>query len=85
MDIKKSRAELRPARVIHRAAEIADQMEKQRVGPRDPEQNIGSKHIDVGGMRAFFTLKGELKATAWTTARYGEEQLAAIKEYAEAD
>lgn len=85
LDIKKSRSELRPARLIHRAAELLQQFEAERVDAKPIDKNAGAKHIDIGGNRAFFSLRSELKATAWAQQRYAEAQLTALREYAEAD
>lgn len=85
LDIQKSRAVLRPARLIHRAAELLQQVEAERIDAKDVEKNAGAKHIDIGGNRGFFSLRSELKATTWAQQRYSKDKLIALREYDEAD
>lgn len=53
--------------------------------PQSVPKNVGSKIIEVGGRRAFFTLKAELKATLCVALRYTSDEIHAIKEYAQSD
>lgn len=82
---KKTREEMRPARGIHRAAEYLDQVELDKAYPQSVVQNVGSRIIEVGTTRAFYTIKGELKPTVYASLRYTSDELKATKEFAEAD
>lgn len=85
LDVKKTRAELAPARAIHRCGEIIQDLESRRPGGHRVEKNVGSKVVCVGGSRAFFTLHGQMKATYWATRRYAPQEVESVLEYSAAD
>lgn len=83
--MKKTRAELAPARAIHRCGEIVQDLEARRPDGQRVEKNAGSKVVCVGGNRAFFTLHGQMKATCWATKRYAPQEVESVLEYSAAD
>lgn len=85
LDVRKSREELRPARLIHRATEILTEIEARSHHAKQVFKHIVSKCISVGDYKAFFTLKGPLKPSMSASMRYSETELSNICEYANSD
>lgn len=79
LDRKKTGEEMRPARVIRRAAEYCDQVELGKADPQSVLKKVGSKIIEVGGTRACFALKGELRPTLYAALRYSAGEIRAIR------
>ena len=86
LDVKKSRAELRPARITHRVTEMIEEMEKAEQTPLPVTKRMNGKYVEVGVRNTV----GQVRNGAWTwTAfakdRYTEEQLKVAKTFAESE
>ena len=55
LDAKKERSELRPARLVHRAAECLEDVEASREDKAPIVQDLIGKVIKVGGSRVGFS------------------------------
>ena len=86
-DAAKTRAELLPARLVHRCATALTSAESQRVeGERlEIEKVMKGKQVKLGGKVAAFTLKGELLWTSEATNRYSQESLQMMKGWIQAE
>ena len=85
LDAAKTRSELKPARIIHRAFTALSEQEKELTDPSVLEKNMKGKQIKMGKTVLAFTLNSELK---WTTAakqRYGEEPCELMKAWIESE
>jgi hypothetical protein len=85
LDAKKERAELKPARVIHRIAEVLQEFENNRDDKGEVKKDTIGKTVSVSGHRACFTLNGSLKWSAWAVARYPQSELEWAQAFAESD
>jgi hypothetical protein len=85
LDAKKERAELRPARIIHRIAQVLQELENGRDDKGEVKKDTIGKIVSVGGHRACFTLHGSLKWSAWSVARYPQSELEWAQAFAESD
>lgn len=85
MDRKKSRQEIRPARIIHRAAEILENFEWDRPNAGRIGKHVGSKYISIDGIRMFYMLRGELMHTVHAALRYSKDELDQIRGFAQGD
>lgn len=85
MDRKKSRQEMRPARIIHKTAEILESFEWDRPNAGRVEKNVGSKYVSVDGFRMFYTLRGALMHTVHASLRYSADELDQIRGFAQED
>ena len=76
LDAAKTRAELKPARIIHRAFTALSEEEKELDEPKELEKNLRGKQIKLKGGNTVlaYTLNSELKWTNAAKQRYGDEQ-----------
>lgn len=81
LDIQKSRDQLRPSRMTHRACEVIEDFERARPDAMTVEKLLASKTIKVGGNRVAFVLDNTIRFTVWAMARYSHEQLDIVKGY----
>ena len=85
LDAAKTKAELKPARLIHRAMTALTEQEKDRQDRQDLEKVMKGKQVKMGRTVLAFTLNSELK---WTTAakeRYGEDQCDLMRGWCESE
>ena len=73
-DAAKTKAELKPARLIHRAWTALTEQEKERQDPQALEKVLTGKQVKKGRTVLAFSLNSELKRTAAAKERYGEDQ-----------
>ena len=85
LDAAKTRAELKPARIIHRAYTAITEQEKDQTEPKTIEKNLRGKQIKTGNIVLAFTLNGQLKWTAAARARYTEETCEMLAGWIEAE
>lgn len=85
MDRKKSRLERRPARIIHKTAEILESFEWDRPNAGRVDKNVGSKYISVDGVRMFYTLRGALMHTVHASLRSSADEIDQIRGFAQED
>ena len=74
LDAQKEPEELRAARVIHRIAEMLNEMESARTPSLEVVKNMRGGYVTVGGTRAAYTLRGDVKWAAWAVNRYSEDE-----------
>ena len=86
-DAAKTRAELLPARLVHRCATALTDTESSREeGDRlSVEKIMKGKQMKLGGKVAAFTLKGELFWTSEATTCYSEDSLKMMKGWIQAE
>ena len=85
LDAAKTKAELKPARIIHRAYTALSEQEKEVSEPQQLEKNLKGKQIKMGKLVLAYSLYSELK---WTTAakeRYGPENCEILKAWIESE
>ena len=85
LDAAKTRAELRPARLIHRAFTAISDQEKDKTDTMDVEKNLKGKQVKVGQEVAAYTLNSELKWTTFARQRYGEETCDVLRAWVESE
>jgi hypothetical protein len=85
LDAKKERAEMKPARVVHRLADFLQDIENTREEKFEVEKVMNGKFVKINGQRVGFTLRGEWQWTAWACSRYSVETMEMAKAYAEGD
>ena len=56
VDMEKSRAELRPARLVHRIGEMLESAELAQTEPKPIENIMNGKQVRVGGLLFAYTL-----------------------------
>ena len=83
LDAKKERRELRPSRLVHRIADVLDDLEHSRPDTQPVEKILNGKFVKVAGQRAGFSYHGAWKWTHFATQRYTAEQLDMARAYAE--
>jgi len=83
LDAKKTREELRPARVVHRITELIQEAESGKPDPMHVEKFLNGKYVKVGDERAGFTCRGAWMWTQWARNRYEQEFRDMAKAYAE--
>ena len=83
LDVKKSRAELRPARIVHRVTEAVEEMESSQPSPQKVEKKLNGKTVVVGTEKVGHVRNGSWQWLAFARARYTPEQLEVAKSYAE--
>ena len=79
------REEFRPARVVHRIAELITEAESGKEDPMHVEKRLNGKYVLVDNNKAGFTAKGVWIWTAWAKHRYTEDFREMAKAYAEDD
>ena len=84
LDAKKEQAELRPSRLMNRAAECIVDVESRREDKMEVQKNSSGKFVKVGGTKFGFACNSQWRWTPEAGTRYGNEVLDMIKDYAEA-
>ena len=85
LDARLERSETRPARLVHRAAEMMEDVEAKREDRLPIAKKTGGKYIELGGRKAGFSHNGKWVFTELAKQRYQQESLEMIKSYAEAE
>ena len=85
LDAAKTKAELKPARMIHRAHTALSEQEKEVSEPRQLEKNLKGKQIKMGNVVLAYSLYSELKWTSAAKARYGDESCDVMKAWIESE
>ena len=87
LDVAKTRAELKPSRIVHRVAEIFGDFEAVKAPDQRREilKDLARKRVKVGGVRVMFTLYGELKWTEQAKSMFTQEQLTMAEGFAMAE
>lgn len=80
---KKSREEMKLARMIHKTAEIMEAFEWDRPDGGRIEKNVANKYMNLNGVRMFYTLRGTLMNTVHAALRYTSDELEQIRAFAE--
>ena len=75
--------EKRPARLIHRAAEIMTEFEQEQTEPLTIEKQINGKRILLNGKMVAWTLSGNISFSRFLRDRYSEEAIQQIQAFAE--
>ena len=85
LDARKTRLEMKPARVIHRAAQMLTDFEANRVqgGELLVNKNMAAKFLFNNNGRILYTLKGKLLWAPEGLARYDAEQRNIVEGFAE--
>jgi len=85
LDIEKSRKELAPARLIHRAFDMVTELEGARPdGKTDIEKKMNGKQIKVGGTTLVcWSFHGQLQWSNWAQKRYSAEEIQQVTAYCE--
>ena len=84
LDVKKSREELRPARIVHRMTEMIQEFESAEQNPLKVEKKLNGKYVEVGDHKRV----GQVRKGSWVwlpfaLERYETDQLEFAKTYAE--
>ena len=85
LDAAKTKAELRPARLIHRAFTAVTEEEATQPVKMEVEKNMKGKQLKVGRDIAAFTLNGQLKWTSFAKNRYGSEKCEILRAWVESE
>ena len=83
VDVEKSRAELKPARLIHRITEILEEYEGARESPQPITKVMNGKQVKMGGELLAWSQHGQLQWGRFACKRYSDEDREAMKAYAE--
>ncbi len=83
LDIEKTRTELRPARIIHRATEMLEEIESLKVEKITIEKFINGKQIKSQGKMLAWSFHGALQYSAYARQRYSEEERQQVVAFAE--
>ena len=83
LDAAKTKAELLPARLIHRAFTAISEQETGKDDAKGVEKNLKGKQVKVGNEIAAYTLNSQLKWTTFARQRYGEETCDVLRAWAE--
>ena len=84
LDVLKDRAELRPARIVHRAFDMIEEMEAKMQPPLKLEKRLDGKYIKAeGNKRIGFVAGGQWHWSPWARARYPSDALDEAKQYAD--
>ena len=76
LDAAKSKAELLPARLVHRAFTCVSSAEAERDGVKiELTKDMPGKQLKTGKTVVGYSLRGEWKWSAFARERYGEELL----------
>ena len=82
LDVKKS---LKPARVVHRVAEMLSEAEAVRENKMTVQKIMTTKHVQVGADKAGFVCGTMWIWTSFARARYTQDFLDMAKTYAESE
>ena len=74
LDAQKEPEELRVLKVMYRIEEMLKEMESSRQPPLEVSKNMRGGYLAVGGNRAAFVFRGEVKWASWAANRYSEEE-----------
>ena len=83
LDVEKSRTELKPARLIHRAAEILEEFEGEQSSPQPITKIMNGKQIGMNTKLLAWSQNGQSQWARNAILRYSDEERAAMKAYAE--
>ena len=83
LDAKKSRAEMKPARLVHRIAQVLQDFEDGRPDTQALEKNMVGKNVRIPAGQLGWSRAGVWIWTGLAKARYTTEQLDIAKSYAE--
>ena len=83
LDAKKSRTEMKPARLVHRIAQVLTDFEEARADKQAIEKNMIGKNVRNASGQLGWSRAGVWIWTAIAKARYTVEQLDIAKSYAE--
>ena len=83
LDAKKSRTEMKPARLVHRIAQVLQDFEDGRADKQQIEKNMIGKNVRNASGQLGWSRAGIWIWTAVAKARYTVEQLDIAKSYAE--
>ena len=83
LDAKKSRTEMKPARLVHRIAQVLTDFEDARADKQPVEKNMIGKNVRNASGQLGWSRAGIWIWTAVAKARYTVEQLDIAKSYAE--
>ena len=75
LDAGKTRSELRPALITHRAAEVIVDLEKAQATPLEVVKDMRGKTVKCGGNRCGYSLQGTWQFTPWARSRYSADEL----------
>lgn len=71
LDHKKTREQLRPARMAHRAADVTEDVEQSRADAASVTKNMATGVVSVGGSDAFWVYHGGVRPI-WSSLRHME-------------
>ncbi|CAK0910579.1 unnamed protein product [Prorocentrum cordatum] len=81
---REDRAEFRPARIVHRAFDMIEEMEAKMEPPLKLEKRFDGKYIKAeGNKRIGFVAGGQWHWSPWARARYPSDELDEAKQYAD--
>ena len=83
LDAKKSRAEMKPARLVHRIAQVLQDFEDSRPDKQVLEKNMIGKNVKIPAGQLGWSRAGAWIWTNLAKTRYTTEQLDIAKSYAE--
>ena len=83
LDVEKSRRELAPARLIHKATDMITDLEAAREDKKPVEKIMNGKQIKVGGILAAWSFRGALQVSRFAEGRYSEEERQQVLAFAE--
>ena len=83
LDAKKSRTEMKPARLVHRIAQVLTDFEEARADKQPIEKNMVGKNVRNASGQLGWSRAGVWIWTAIAKARYTVEQLDIAKSFAE--
>ena len=74
--------ELRPTRLLHKAAEVLNEFESRRQLPAAVTKNLLKRCISIDEERICYIFNNELKFTPFARARYEQGELEIVQGYA---
>ncbi len=83
LDVEKSKAELKPARIIHRAAELITDFETGRPDRQDVTKILNGKQIKIEGRLVCYTYRGTLQWASLGLSRYSADERMQVAAFAE--
>lgn len=84
LDVEKTTAELRPARVIHRLAEVLKELDDASAEPKGITKIMNGKQIKDGEMHLLaWTFRSQVNWSTLAQSRWNENQLQIAKAFAE--
>jgi hypothetical protein len=85
LDVKKSRREMRPARLLKRALESLTDLESCRSDKIELQVNMGAKFIKGPLRWICFVARGQLHWTDYGNSRYSDQERELIESFAESE